>query len=141
MNHSNIKKRILIAENDDKDFLLIQSACEELGLTNYLDRVKNGLELMSYLDNTKIKPSLILLDLNMPHKDGRECLVEIKSKEAYKEIPVVVLTTSSLEKDVRFSYLNGANTFIRKPASFSDLTDCIKLINEYWLKLAILPNI
>ncbi len=137
---------ILMADDDADDRLLAKDAFEKNRLKNTLQFVEDGEELMDYLhqrgkyDATNApKPGLILLDLNMPKKDGREALREIKSDEKLKKIPVVVLTTSSADEDIIKSYNLGVNSFITKPVGFDDLVKIIRQLNEYWFQLVKLP--
>jgi len=138
---------ILIAEDDDDDYLLITEAFEESRLANELRRVRDGEELMDYLlHNGKYadqadapRPTIILLDLNMPRKDGREALAEIKSHPNLKSIPVIVLTTSKAEEDILTAYGVGANSFIRKPVSFDAFINTVKVLKEYWFEIVALP--
>lgn len=139
---------ILIADDDPDDCLLIREAFRECRLTNELRFVHDGEELLDYLRaappctdrQRQPLPGLILLDLNMPLKDGREALIEIKSDPRLRSIPLVILTTSTEEEDIRRSYANGANSFISKPISFSGLLDVIQAIGHYWLNTATLPT-
>lgn len=128
---------ILIAEDDVDDRLLIQDALAENGITE-VDTVyvENGEELLDSLNNHPTLPTLIFLDLNMPKKDGREALREIKHSERLKHIPVIVFTTSSSEDDIKLSYKHGGNTFFIKPALFSDLVEIIAIIKKYWFEKA-----
>ncbi len=138
---------ILYAEDDDDDFLLVKDAFQESKLQTDLRRVKDGEELMNYLlrensfkDEEKYPwPKIILLDLNMPKKDGREALKEIKSNPQLRRVPVVVLTTSRAEEDVHRTYDLGVNSFIRKPIHFDKFVDIIKTLDKYWLEINILP--
>lgn len=144
-----VKKSIivLIVEDDEDDFLLVTKAIQEARLTGGVYRVKDGEELMDYLlaqglylDREKYPlPALILLDLNLPKKDGREALKEIKSHPELQKIPVIVLTTSKSEEDVIKSYDLGVNSFIRKPVTFQGLVDIIKTLKHYWLDIVTLP--
>lgn len=138
---------ILVADDDPDDRMLTKEAFEENKLNNELRFVENGEELMDYLHqrgkyNTSNapRPGLILLDLNMPKKDGREALEEIKQNPELKRIPVVVLTTSKAEKDIDNSYNLGANSFITKPVTFENLVKVTSRLGQYWLKLVNLPN-
>lgn len=139
---------ILIADDDPDDCLLIREAFRECRLTNELRFVHDGEELLDYLRaappcadrQRQPLPGLILLDLNMPLKDGREALIEIKSDPRLRSIPLVILTTSTEEEDILRSYANGANSFISKPVSFSGLLDVIQAIGRYWLNTATLPT-
>lgn len=133
---------ILLAEDDDDDYVLIQDVFQEANIQHPLQRVKNGEELMKYLLKTAPSslPLLILLDLNMPKKNGKEALKEIKSHEKLKKIPVIVLTTSQAEEDVLLSYQLGCNSFIRKPTSFEQFVEVIKNFKQYWLESVVLPS-
>lgn len=138
---------ILLAEDDDDDFELCAEAFEEFHLLNRVHRVTNGEELLDYLlqrgkftDPAEAPhPSLILLDLNMPRKDGREALAEIKAHPKLRRIPVVVLTTSKAEEDILQSYNLGVSSFIRKPVTFEGLCEVVKAINHYWFEIVELP--
>jgi len=139
---------ILMAEDDADDRLMAREAFEECRLGNPLQFVGDGEELMDYLnrrgkyadDVLYPMPGLILLDLNMPRKDGREALREIKSDPALRDIPVVVLTTSKAEQDVADSYGDGANSFITKPVSFAALIEVVRTVGKYWLQIVDLPT-
>jgi two-component system, response regulator len=139
--------RILLAEDDDDDFFLTSRALKENRLRNEVLRVKDGEELMQYLRHDgkfarpepAPEPALILLDLNMPRKDGREALKEIKSDSELRHIPVVVLTTSRAEEDVIRSYQLGVNSFITKPVTFQGLVDAMKALGRYWFEVVELP--
>jgi len=139
---------ILIAEDDDDDFLLTREALEESRLINTLFRVKNGEELLDYLlrrgaysePQESPRPTLILLDLNMPRMDGREALKQIKAHPSLRRIPVVVLTTSDAEEDIVKAYDLGVNSFIRKPVSFEEFLQTIRVLKEYWLEIVALPR-
>ena len=132
---------ILIAEDDADDRFLLQSAFEEKGYHDRLEFVENGIELISYLDGRPEKggmqyPKFILLDLNMPKKDGREVLKELKQHSVYRKIPIVIFTTTRNESEIKRCYEMGANTYIVKPASFNDLLNTIEQIRSYWLNTA-----
>lgn len=139
---------ILLAEDDPDDRLMTRDAFAECRLSNPLQFVHDGEELMDYLlrrgrfaDEIQFPmPGLILLDLNMPRKDGREALREIKGDPALRHIPVVVLTTSKAEEDVLRSYADGVNSFISKPVSFSALIDVVQTLGKYWLEIIDLPQ-
>lgn len=132
---------ILVAEDDDEDFNLTERAFKKLRLSRKIVRVKNGQELIDYLRNGKSpRPDLVLLDLNMPIKDGREALQEIKSDERLKDIPVVVLTTSNSEEDVAHTYHLGVNSFIRKPFRHKELADMVRDLSHYWFTTVRLPH-
>ena len=138
---------ILMADDDDDDYLLTKKALKESKLLNTLCRVKDGEELLDYLkcrgqftENRLCgRPGVILLDLNMPKKDGREALKEIKSDPDLKDIPVVVFTTSKAEEDIYKSYQLGVNSFITKPVTFEGLLQVIQTLGKYWFEIVELP--
>ncbi len=138
---------ILMADDDEDDCMLAREALIESRLANALHCVKDGEELMDYLyqrgkytqESTAPRPGLILLDLNMPKKDGREALIQIKSDSNLRQIPVVVLTTSKTEEDIYRSYDLGANSFITKPVTFASLVEVIKTLGKYWFEIVELP--
>lgn len=139
---------ILIAEDDDDDYLLVRDAFLELCQTGDLRRVRDGEELLDYLfcrgryEDPKNAPwpGIILLDLNMPKKDGREVLAEIKAHPELRRIPVVVLTTSNAPEDILFTYGLGVNSFIRKPSKYGEYVDVMKVFDKYWNDLVRLPG-
>ncbi|MDX5346354.1 MAG: response regulator [Hymenobacteraceae bacterium] len=139
---------ILIADDDPEDRMLLKEALEESRLNNRIHFVENGEELVDYLHNRgkftdKEKnptPGLILLDLNMPKKDGREALKEIKADEQLRVIPVIVLTTSKAEEDILRTYDLGVSSFITKPVTFASLVDVMKTLSKYWFEIVELPN-
>lgn len=138
---------ILMADDDDDDFVLTQKALKESKLLNTLIRVRDGEELLDYLlargdyaVQPTVRPGVILLDLNMPRKDGREALREIKSDESLRNIPVVVFTTSKAEEDIYRSYQLGVNSFITKPVTFENLISVMKTLGKYWFEIVELPQ-
>lgn len=143
------KISILIADDDADDRELIKAAFEEHGADLQLNFVENGEELMHYLrrkgpyadEVTYPFPKLILLDLNMPKKDGREALREIKTDKELKALPVLILTTSTEQKDINKSYELGVNSFIIKPVTFTLLVEFTRTIITYWTGIAQLPYI
>lgn len=142
------KVTILVAEDDEDDRLLMQEALEENRLANDLHFVVDGEELMDYLlhrgqyshSASAPRPSLILLDLNMPRKDGREALKEIKANADLRQIPVVVLTTSKAEEDILRTYDLGVSSFIAKPVVFESMVQIIKMLGIYWFEIVELPD-
>ncbi|MEM7555086.1 MAG: response regulator [Cyanobacteria bacterium P01_A01_bin.84] len=138
---------ILMADDDDDDCVLAREALEESQLVTELHIVRDGEELMDYLyrrgiyDNQKNLPlpNIILLDLNMPKKDGREVLREIKADPQLRQIPVIVLTTSKAQEDIYRSYDLGANSFIIKPRSFASFVEVMRTIGKYWFDIVELP--
>jgi CheY-like chemotaxis protein len=137
---------ILMADDDADDRMLAADAMQESRLGNSFRCVEDGQELMDYLTRTgkyaeadAPRPGLILLDLNMPRKDGRQALQEIKSDPDLRRIPVVILTTSKTEEDVLRSYDLGANSFITKPVTFDRLVDIVRTLGTYWFTIVKLP--
>ncbi|MFL5731404.1 MAG: response regulator [Cytophagaceae bacterium] len=138
---------ILIADDDEEDRMLVKEALDESRLVNNLQFAENGEELMDYLHNKGKyadkekypRPGLILLDLNMPKKDGREALKEIKADHDLKVIPVVILTTSKAEEDILKTYDLGVSSFITKPVTFSSLVDTMRTLSKYWFEIVELP--
>jgi CheY-like chemotaxis protein len=139
---------ILVADDDPEDCMLIKDAFKEGLLMNGLRFVEDGEELMDYLchrgkykdHSLSPRPGIILLDLNMPKKDGREALKEIKANPDLRGIPVVILTTSKEEEDILRSYNLGANSYITKPVTFTGLVDAIKSLGKYWFEIVELPQ-
>ena len=138
---------ILMADDDADDRLLAKDALAECKITGDLRFVENGEELIEYLHrrgkylhaDAAPRPGLILLDLNMPKKDGREALKEIKVDPELRTIPVVILTTSRADTDIGRIYDLGANSFIAKPVSFDSLVDVMKTLCRYWFDIVELP--
>ena len=139
--------RILMAEDDADDRFMTARALETTESDHHLCFVKDGQELLDYLrhegeyapPNAPATPAVILLDLNMPRKDGREALEEIKADPRLRCIPVVVLTTSRSEEDVLRSYNLGVNSYIAKPTSFDDLVRAMQVFESYWFGVVELP--
>lgn len=137
---------ILMADDDDDDYLLTKKALKESKLLNTLIRVADGEELLDYLngrgkyEGVAVRPGVILLDLNMPRKDGREALKEIKSNPKLHDIPVVIFTTSKAEEDIYRSYQLGSNSFITKPVTFENLISVMKTLGAYWFEIVELPR-
>ncbi len=139
---------ILMADDDEDDRLLAKDAFQESQIANDLHFVEDGVELLEYLrregkyadSDLFPKPDLILLDLNMPRKDGREALQEIKADPLLRHIPIVILTTSQAEEDILESYNIGAAGFISKPVTFEGLVAVIKKLGEYWVQIVKLPS-
>ena len=118
----NISIRILLADDDEGDRLLFEEAMGELEINHTVNTVNNGKELMEYLTKKDtLLPHLIFLDLNMPRKNGHECLKEIRSDEKFKNISIAIYSTSASEKDVEETFRNGANVYIKKPNNFAIL--------------------
>lgn len=138
---------ILMADDDPDDRMLTRDAMEESHLLNEFETVEDGEELMDYLlcqgkysgESGRRLPGLILLDLNMPKKDGREALREIKTNSELRRIPVVIMTTSKSEEDILRTYDLGGNSFITKPVTFDALVDVLKTLGKYWFEVVELP--
>ncbi len=135
---------ILIAEDDADDRFLLQAAFEENGLSDTLVFAENGVELLEYLHRGLTEPNvslpqLILLDLNMPKKDGREALKEIKQVTGLKNIPVVIFSTTNNRHEMLRCYELGANSYVTKPNSFEQLIQTIAAIRHYWIDINSRP--
>lgn len=139
---------ILLADDDPDDRMLTERALKKSHLATHLVTVEDGEELMQYLRREGVyadpqlapRPGLILLDLNMPRKDGREALREIKSDASLKRIPVIVLTTSEAEQDIIGSYDLGVNAFITKPVTFDGLAHAVQRLGDFWFEIVKLPR-
>ncbi len=145
MNRPGKQVTILMADDDPDDRLLTKEAIIESDLPIDLRFVEDGEELLDYLykrgkytENT-LRPSLILLDLNMPRKDGREALKEIKHDADLRRIPIVVLTTSQAEEDIYSTYDLGVSSYITKPVTFDALVDLMTTLGKYWFEFVQLP--
>ena len=136
------KPRILIAEDDLDDRLLLESAFHENGVLQHIDFVGNGLELMSRLDRISQLgavtqfPDFIMLDLNMPGKNGKETLRDIKRHLQFRNIPVIIFTTTSDYREVRQCYEMGANSYIVKPPSYGRMVVIVRTLLDYWISTA-----
>ncbi|MEM6263295.1 MAG: response regulator [Bacteroidota bacterium] len=138
---------ILMADDDPEDRMLTKDALEEGRLANPIQFVEDGEQLLKYLrregefgnEDHYPEPGIILLDLNMPKKDGREALREIKSDPKLRRIPVVILTTSKAEEDILRSYDLGVSSFITKPVTFDGLVDLMQTLSKYWFEIVELP--
>ena len=141
------KQPILIAEDDADDRYLLQTAFSEIGFSEQIDFVENGIEVFTYLENIyannnmemKALPGFILLDLNMPKKDGREVLKELKQHPVFKKIPVIVFTTTKNEIEIKRCYELGANSYVVKPITFDALLKVVENIRSYWFQTASIP--
>ncbi|AFZ65668.1 response regulator [Deinococcus peraridilitoris] len=139
---------ILMADDDEDDRMFAQDALVESRVLNNFRCVQDGEELLDYLKRrgkyaapgSAPRPGLILLDLNMPRKDGREALAEIKSDPALRSIPVIVLTTSAAQEDIVRSYDLGVNSFVTKPVTFAALVDVMRDLGRYWIEIVQLPD-
>lgn len=139
---------ILMADDDPDDRLLVKEALAEHAADADFRSVEDGERLLDYLrrrgayadPESAPRPALILLDLNMPRKDGREALREIKADPALRHIPIVILSTSAAEADVRGSYELGANSYVTKPGTFDGLLELIGTLHAYWSHTVVLPE-
>lgn len=142
----NKKSFVLIAEDDPDDRYLLESALKDSNIHDGYIFHENGVLTMQYLNNLKLQidhsllPDLILLDLNMPKKDGREVLKEIKSDPMLRHIPVVIFTTTKNEHEISRCYEMGANSYIVKPVSYNELMKVLKAIWEYWTEISTTPT-
>ncbi|MCE5303509.1 MAG: response regulator [Planctomycetaceae bacterium] len=139
-------RTILMADDDGEDCSLVRDALGQIGRSCNVRFVHNGEELLDYLrcrgefkEHNPPLPDLILLDLKMPRKDGRETLRELKSDPRLRRIPVIVLTTSTAETDVVACYDLGVNSFLAKPATYRQLVDLLETLTQYWFEMAELP--
>ncbi len=133
------QKTVLMADDDEEDCMVAAHAFAESGAKAAFSCVENGMELTDYLSEhtrseAKRLPDLILLDLNMPRKDGRQALIEIKSEPALQHIRIVILTTSEAQRDIEFTMKAGAESFITKPATFDEWVEMMKSLAERWLR-------
>jgi CheY-like chemotaxis protein len=131
---------VLLVEDDPGDIVLIQEAFEHNKVRNHLHVVGDGVEAMEFLRNGSERPDLVLLDLNLPRKDGREVLQEIKTDPALRAIPVVVLTTSKAEEDILRSYDLHANAYVTKPVDFNRFIEVVRQIDEFFVTVVKLPK-
>lgn len=139
---------ILIGEDDADDRFLLQAAFEENGFSETLRFADNGVDLLGMLstppldeEERPVLPKFILLDLNMPKKDGREVLREIKADPALKQIPIIIFSTTSNEQEMRRCYELGANSYITKPSSFDNLLKTVASLRSYWLSTVDIPSV
>lgn len=145
MNHKNIEQiEILLVEDSLADVLITREAFREFKIVNTLHVVEDGVEALAYLNQegryaSQPRPDLILLDLNLPRKNGREVLAEIKADETLKRIPVIVLTTSRDEEDILKSYDLHANCYVVKPVEFDSFVEAVHSIHRFWFSIVSLP--
>jgi len=141
---------ILVCDDDEDDRLLTEQALEDAHVSNDVRFVQDGEQLLDYLyqrgqyageTGAAPRPGLILLDLNMPKMDGREALKIIKGDKSLHDIPIVVLSTSSLDQDIVKSYQLGVNSFITKPVTFPGLVEAMNVLGRYWLEIVELPPV
>lgn len=133
---------ILIADDDHDDQYMIKQAFSSISLNENVHTVNDGVELLDYLykkgkykEVETLTPKVILLDLNMPKKDGRECLREIKNHSVFKRIPIIIYSTSSNPDDISYAYDNGASSYIIKPYSYQELVKIMEVFKLYWFNI------
>lgn len=137
---------ILLVEDNEGDILLTAEALEEININNNLYAVRDGEQALDFLERNppfanEQLPDLILLDINLPRKNGIEVLKHIKNTHVLRHIPVIMLTTSSSESDISRSYDNHANCYITKPSDISDFTHIMKVIEDFWMRIVKLPSL
>ncbi len=147
MARNTVPVRIVVADDDADDRMMIKDAFEASKLANEIDFAEDGVQLLEYLRRegkwSKLAgepyPGFILLDLNMPRKDGRTVLKEIRNDPILHRIPIIILTTSKAEEDIIKTYNLGVNSFICKPVSFEKLVEIVKTVGHYWIEIVQLP--
>ena len=136
-----MRVRILLVEDSEADAILVQEALSQVSDGHSVETVRDGERALARLrSSTAPRPDLVLLDLNLPRKDGRAVLAEIKADEALRSIPVIVLTTSSAPADVAYAYTHSANSYVRKPLGLDALVEAAAAIRDFWLRTATLPG-
>jgi CheY-like chemotaxis protein len=132
---------ILLVEDSSTDAFLIQEALRQVAFDHHVEVVTDGVAALARLrDSSSSRPDLVLLDLNLPKKDGREVLAEVKGDPDLRSIPVIVLTTSSAPPDVAFAYTHHANSYVRKPLGLDRLVESAAAIRDFWVRTATLPT-
>ena len=136
---------VLLVEDDEGDVLMTREALEEGKVVNRLSVVGDGVEAIAYLRREEpyadaTRPDLVLLDLNLPRRDGRQVLEEVKTDPDLRRIPIVVLTTSEAEEDVLRSYDLHANAYVTKPVDFDRFVEVIRQIDDFWISVVRLPG-
>jgi CheY-like chemotaxis protein len=136
--------RILLVEDNPADIDLTREALDEGKIANELHVIMDGEAAMSFMRQegefeSAPRPDLILLDLNIPRRDGREVLHDLKTSEEFHHIPVIILTTSSADADVLAAYDNSVNAYIQKPIDFAEFANVVRSIEEFWLSIVRLP--
>ncbi len=140
--------QILVVEDSNEEYVTIARAFKEVGMANPMFRCVNGDEALDYLfrrgsfahAESAPRPTMILLDLNLPGTDGRQVLKQIKLDPSLKLIPVIILTTSSDERDIAQCYEEGANSYMQKPVSFDKFVEALKRLRDYWFEMVLLPK-
>ena len=133
-------KTILFIEDNSMDVMLLKKAFEINGIPCNFEVVSDGDLAISRIRKNESFPHLVILDLNIPKQSGEEILREIKGSTSWKNIPVIVMTTSGLQQDICMAYAASANCYIKKPLSFKDLKVITQQINDFWLKTVTLPD-
>lgn len=131
--------QILLVEDSSTDAFLIQEALRQVHFDHAVEVVTDGVQALERLRSGP-RPDLVLLDLNLPRKDGREVLAEVKADPDLRRIPVIVLTTSNAPPDVEFAYAHHANSYVRKPLGLDRLIESATAIRDFWLRTATLPS-
>lgn len=135
--------RILLVEDNEGDIVLTKEALADAKIKNEVVVVRDGEQALTHLNTRKDRPhmlpDLVLLDINLPRIDGKEVLQAIKNDEVLKKIPVVILTTSSSDQDIREAYNKHANCFITKPVDLDKFFDVVKMIEDFWITIVKLP--
>jgi two-component system, chemotaxis family, response regulator Rcp1 len=136
--------RILLVEDSPSDVRLIREALKQTPLQVQVALARDGVEAMEYLRQSEVglvnRPDIILLDLNLPKKNGREVLAEVKAAPSLKQIPVLIMTSSKADEDVRQAYSLNANCYITKPENLQDYVNVVRSIENFWFSTATLPN-
>ncbi len=140
---------ILLADDDEEDRMMTEEALADSQFRSNLRFAVDGEEVLDYLNNRgrfqdesdNPLPALILLDLNMPKKDGREVLAEIKKDAKWRSIPIVVFTTSTADEDIQHTYSLGVNSYITKPVTYNGMIETMQSLKKYWLEVATLPSL
>jgi CheY-like chemotaxis protein len=134
---------ILLVEDNEGDILLTMEAFEESKVVNTIKVTRNGEEAIMFfeaLDSKAQHPDIVLLDVNLPKRNGHEVLMYIKTNDKFKSIPVIMLTTSSLERDIALSYKNHVNCYITKPIDVSDFMKAITKLEDFWINIVTIPS-
>jgi len=139
---------LLIADDDENDYVLLNCAARRAQLPAQLCWVKDGLELLEYLrgqgcygdSGNYPRPAVVLLDLNMPRKNGRDTLQEIRQDPSLRSLPVIIFTTSKSSEEIQLTYAAGANSFITKPPEFQRLVEMMEVLKRYWFETVTLPG-
>jgi CheY-like chemotaxis protein len=134
---------ILLVEDNEGDIVLTTEAFEESKIANLMKVIRDGkgvIDFFESLDDKETVPDLVLLDINLPKMSGHEVLLYIKNNEKYKHIPVIMLTTSSSEKDVLLSYQSHVNCYITKPIDVTDFMKAVTQIEEFWINIVTIPK-